>query len=346
MQAMQTIRRKTERNQAIEWGRLLASCLVVLLHVPLPGKAAGYLGCLTRMAVPFFFLVSGYFCYGAEGKSLARRLVHIGKLNLLAALLYILYGCLKFRYDGGGRLADYFRMVFPSWKPVWDFLLVQVNPFAGHLWYLNSLMLCQGVLLVYIGCIRNKRGNYWPLYGLGMVLLAVFFWLSTVRQSAVHYYAYRNGWLMGLPLFILGLFLGEFGGKLTRKNGSLLGIAAAGLALGFFQTVRFGMTELPVGTLIAVAALVLLLAGHPKLPSRLLGKLAGRLGTVSTAVYIVHLAVLDIYEMVLKEPLAMRMGGGEAWLRPFAVLGISLAAAVVYERGKALWLERKQKIAA
>lgn len=330
MRAMQTAGQKTERNQAIEWGRLLASCLVVLLHVPLPGKAAGYIGCLTRMAVPFFFLVSGYFCYGADGKGMARRLVHIGKLNLSAALLYILWGCLKFRYYGGGTVLDYFRMVFPDWKPVWDFLLVQVNPFAGHLWYLNSLILCQGVLLVYIRCFRGKRVNYRPLYALGAVLLAAFFWLSTARQSTVHFFYYRNGWLMGLPLFILGLFLREYGGKRTLGSGILLGTAAAGLVLGFFQMVRFGVTELPVGTLIAAAAFVLFLAEHPEMPSRRMGKLAGRLGTVSTAVYIAHLAVLDMYEMFLMEPLGTRMGGGEEWLRPFIVLGASLAAAAVW----------------
>lgn len=340
---MPVVRQRTERNQAIEWGRLAASSLVVLLHVPLPGTVGGYISCLTRMAVPFFFLVSGYFCYGTDGKGMTRRLVHIGKLNLSAALLYILCGCLKFRYYGGGMLPDYFRMVFPSWKPVWDFLLVQVNPFGGHLWYLNSLMLCQGVLLVYIRCFREKKADYKPLYGLGAVLLGMFFWLSTVRQSSVHFFYYRNGWLMGLPLFILGLFLREYGGKLTLGDGGLLGTAAAGLVLGFFQSMRFGMTELPVGTLIAVMALVLFLAGHSEMPSKLMGKLAGNLGTVSTAVYIVHLAVLDGYEAFLMEPLAVRMGGGEELLRPFVVLGMSLAVAIVYERGKSLWLERKQK---
>lgn len=342
---MPAVRQKTERGQAIEWGRLLASCLVVFLHVPLPGNAGAYISCLTRMAVPFFFLVSGYFCYGTDGNGLARRLARTGKLNLSATLLYILLGCVKSRYYGG-TVGDYFRMVFPDWKPVWDLLLTQVNPFGGHLWYLNSLMLCQGVLLVYIRCFRGRRVNCWPLYGLGAVLLSVFFWLSVARQSSVHFFCYRNGWLMGLPLFILGLFLREHGGMLPLGNGGLLAAAGAGLALGFFQTARLGMTELPVGTLIAVAALVLLLAGHPRLPSRFLGKLAGRLGTVSTVVYVAHLAFLDVYEMLLREPLAARMGELEPWLRPLTILALSILAAILYERAACFWKRRKQKTAA
>ncbi len=314
---------KTDRNQAAEWARLLAAALVVFLHVPFPGKTGEIVSCLARLAVPFFFALSGFYSLGADGGTLKKRLLRLLRLNLSATALYAFWGCFKAVY-WGGTVTGHLLGMFPDAGPLWRLLVLHVNPFAGHLWYLTALMCCDFVLWLWVRF--GKGRGYGCLYGLGAGLLVVFFLLSTVLPGKVHYYYYRNGFLLGLPVFLLGLFLREYGRHCRLKGRQLLLAALAGVILSLTQTRLFGPTELPVGALMAVAALLLWLKEHPWLPCPRMAALAGYLGRVSTAVYVMHLLVLEAWEMTLQP----RLGEAEPWLRPIAVLGLSLAAAALW----------------
>lgn len=50
-----------QRNQAMECFKMIAAVLVVILHVPFPGKWGGIVTCLANFAVPVFFAITGYF---------------------------------------------------------------------------------------------------------------------------------------------------------------------------------------------------------------------------------------------------------------------------------------------
>lgn len=49
------------RIQSLECFRLIASMLVVFIHCEGSGEFGSIMNCLARVAVPFFFIVSGYF---------------------------------------------------------------------------------------------------------------------------------------------------------------------------------------------------------------------------------------------------------------------------------------------
>ena len=51
------------RNKSLDAVKAIAACLVVCIHVSFPGQAGQLVKVLARCAVPFFFMVSGYFCY-------------------------------------------------------------------------------------------------------------------------------------------------------------------------------------------------------------------------------------------------------------------------------------------
>lgn len=84
-----------ERNQAIEWCRLIASVFVVFVHCAFPGKLGEITEGLARFAVPFFFAISGYFCYGATTRMVKRRILGVVKLECVATLWYVLWGSYK-----------------------------------------------------------------------------------------------------------------------------------------------------------------------------------------------------------------------------------------------------------
>lgn len=319
---MLEIEQKTGRNQAIDCLRLLCAVLVVFLHVPFPGKVGEVVSCLARLAVPFFFLVSGFYSdHSRPGKRLRRLL----RLNVGATALYFLWGAGKAAYWEEPFL-DYIRRMFPDFGVLRDFLLFQVNPFGGHLWYLPALMVCYLVLAAYQRITRKGDG---PLYVLGAVLMAAFFLLSTVFPGKVHYYVYRNGFLMGLPVFLLGRFLGSRRWRLG--DGALGAMVLGGLILGFGQWFLLGPTEIPVGILLAAAAGLLLLDRHDRVSVRWMRRAARHLGQVSTGIYVGHLLWRDVYEMFGQARFADRFGGLEPWVQPFAVLGMALVTAVAWE---------------
>lgn len=63
------------RNRTFDLFKWAAALFVLLLHVPFPGDVGGTVRMFARWAVPFFFMVSGYFTYGAVQRQDAGRLL-------------------------------------------------------------------------------------------------------------------------------------------------------------------------------------------------------------------------------------------------------------------------------
>lgn len=51
------------RNHALDFVKGVACIAVVFMHCEFPGRLGTLVQCLVRFAVPFFFMVSGYFCF-------------------------------------------------------------------------------------------------------------------------------------------------------------------------------------------------------------------------------------------------------------------------------------------
>ena len=73
------------RNKSLDAAKAVAACLVVFIHVSFPGQVGQIIKVLARCAVPFFFMISGYFCY-YEGKTaedkIPSKILHILKLMI------------------------------------------------------------------------------------------------------------------------------------------------------------------------------------------------------------------------------------------------------------------------
>lgn len=323
-----------ERNQSIELCRLVAAIAVVFLHVPLPDPIGGWIGCMARFAVPFFFLVSGYFSFARDSAWAKRRLWQVLKLNVYATLPFLLWKYLGFYR--GSSLLDFLRWeVFPK-NAFMDWLLRHINPAAGHLWFLAALVPCYGSLWLYGKLREGEERNNHPLYLTGFFLMVIYFLFSTIlpiNGTAVPYMTYRNGWFLGLPLFLLGMFLHEHEETikekfhLTTRNLGLL--ILAGILLSLLQYRAYGTTEVFLGTIPEVIGLLLLLTSHPTLPGKLLKKAAAHLGRISTVLYIIHILILEVYETCIL-PIAS-LPAREPWLAPFLIAGISLVIAILWD---------------
>ena len=334
------------RNQAMECFKMAAAIFVVFLHVSFPSsKAQGLMFVFANDAVALFFAITGYFNFGADHKTLARRLKHLLRLYLIAILVSVIVGIVATELTGGSSVA-FLITYFPKWDEIMNWLVLHQDPRNGQLWYLTSACVCYLILYLYVRFYGDEPVTYRPLYYAAFSLFAVFLalgCLATVVGMSVPYHLYRNGFFCGLPMFTLGIFLREYQDRiLTNFNltsGKLLALGLAGLILGVAQYFTVGMGQAAIGTLLEIPALLLFMTYHPTVTRErgFFAACVGKFGAWSTYVYILHMQILSVYTRFCRPAmLTVLSERAEAWIQPFAVAALSLAAAIVFTWGEQL----------
>lgn len=344
---MPAVLQKGQRNQSMECAKMVASFFVVLIHVTFPGTLNRYVNVLALFAVPMFFAISGYFCYGADSHRIARRMGHIIRLNILIDMIHLLWLVIATELEGGSTAVVLIRAI-PDLDELLLLLTVQHNNYLAHLWYMASLVICYGVIWIYVRFYGTEKVCYRSLYLMGLMLGAAYLPLATLLPAAgmeMPYLAYRNAWLFGLPVFILGIFLHEYYDRIMENFHLTDGKLVLGIAIGVAMCLlhsKYASGE-PLGLYIEVPALMLLLISHPTVPVRgSLGKaLIGRFAVLSTAVYLLHITLFGVYEQLLRSGFGSLLGAKEPWLRPLLVYLLSLLGAIVWERTD--WLLKRKK---
>lgn len=345
--ALQAGQQNKARNQSIECGRLVASLFVITAHFRFPGTLGEVFDCLARFTVPFFFAISGYFAFQADERILTKRLRSILRLNAAATLLYLLWGGYcetilrrkSFWAWLSGRLSE-------NQLVIW--LIINENPFAGHLWYLTAMLFCYLMLILYVRWV-GKPYVYRTLYMVGILLFSVHMALGSMSLAAGFsppYLIYRNALFYGLPMFFLGIFLREYQSKILDTYqltpAKLIAVIVLGAGFSVLQWRGTGKIEMPLGALFEVIAMILLLGSAPQLvrESSMGARIISKFGRLSTYVYITHLFWNDIYNLHVKDIMLSFGERAEAYLYPFTVMLICLTTGSIWclacDRWKAL----------
>lgn len=281
-----------QRTGALDWARPVAAALVVAIHTgPLSSFSADadflLTSVLARLAVPFFFMVTGYFSLSPilcaqdpDWQGLRRMLKSAAILYLAAACLYLPVSVYAGHYENLSA-PDALRILF----------------FDGayyHLWYFPALML--GAALV---CALARAGRppallticaLLYLIGLGgdsyYGLTAKVPALKTMYDGMFQIFSYTRNGLFFSPLYLaLGACLPCFHHKWTRTADlfaflmSLAGMTAEALALRALGWPRHDSMYL----LLPAVSFFLM-----RLLMRLPVKTAPRLRRISAWVYILH----------------------------------------------------------
>lgn len=296
---------KTEerRSGGLDVFRMVAALMVVAIHTsPLESVNTGADVFLTRMlarvAVPFFFMVTGQFVLTDylhdphQGFSSIRRyLKKIAALYGLSILLYLPIGI----------YAGYYTAITPL-------TALRMLVFDGtfyHLWYFPALML--GVLLV---CLLRRVCSQRAcaavagiLYLLGLLgdsywgLTAAIPGVSVVYEAGFQLFGYTRNGLFLAPLFLL------LGVQMGQKPCGRAPAHAAGFLLSLLLMTAEGFT-LRVAGLPRHDSMYLLLPVCMVCLYRLLLAWNRRsskfLRTTSTGIYILHPAILVAVRLVAK----------------------------------------------
>lgn len=202
-----------ERNRGLDAARFVMAFLVVCIHVPYEGYWGHAFMALTRIAVPFFFILSGYFLGNKleDSTKILKQFKQIALITLFATGVYFIWYLALAIYQRTG-VSNYLESIF-SFKSIFNWIIYNDPAIGFHLWYLYAYLYT--LIIVYIA-VKFNVVQY--LFYLIPVLLSVDLifgkYSLVVWKTEFPVHCVRNFLFLGLPFFMIGSYL--------RKNESLL----------------------------------------------------------------------------------------------------------------------------
>ncbi|UFH56350.1 acyltransferase [Spirosoma sp. KNUC1025] len=209
----------TTRNYTIDAGRLIASLFVLALHVDLGIQdgttiALIKLGC--RWAVPFFFLVSGYFYQIRFAKDPAAAF----KKNTLRLLKIYLITCVVYLPLAYKETGVFFKPAYlynGTYGPLWflpSMILGFVVLYLLHLLRLSQkAMLAVSLLFMAFVLLKDSYANLIPGFSAlpnhhKRIFISIpFLFFGMCIQQQKSWFLQHINWLGGAALIVAGYFL-------------------------------------------------------------------------------------------------------------------------------------------
>ncbi len=289
----------TQKNYTLELLKLFASYMVVFIHIMFYGEMGIIMDALARFAVPFFFLISGYYSFQIKPEKIIKRIRHLLGLLIFATVCCTLFNIVVVLLKGTvGGIASYLEKYLNIGTLIKLFIF-NVPVSSVHLWYLLAMVYVY-VVFYFVTMLRlNEKVIFivsFSLLFLHILLGECLSALGIVVPIAI----VRNFALMGIPFFALGLFTKKHENKLRSIPNYMLIVAVAiGIFESLFSRYFFGKNELYVGSLLILFAIVAVFIKYPtvKYPP-----FFNALSGCSTYVYIFHImissVILRIYKLV------------------------------------------------
>lgn len=200
------------RNSGLDILKAICAFMIVAIHAPFEGALGEYFIALSRIAVPVFFMISGYFFLpGYENNKTAKSLKKLLKLFITANFLFMLFGFAMAFLKGS---PEEFYGLFTI-KNMLDFILFNSSPFYGHLWYLGAIIY---TVLIYYFAFKGGKEKYIyrliPLLLLSDLIFGKYSLLIFGREFPTVYI--RNFIFVGVPYFGLGVLIFKNNEKLKN----------------------------------------------------------------------------------------------------------------------------------
>ena len=287
----------SQKNYTLELLKLFASYMVVFIHIQFYGKIGTAVDTLARFAVPLFFLVSGYYAYKVDAKTIKRRIKNVLTLFVFAAVCYILFKTTRMLLDGNiDGVVTYFAS-YLNVKILIKLFVFNVPLSSVHLWFLLALLY---VYLVFY-FVKVFSFNEKAVHFISLSLLVLHILLGeglSLLGIKVPVFILRNFAMVGIPFFAAGIFAKKNEEKLRNiPNYLLVIIAAIGCLTSLLSRYLLGKNELYAGSLLVLFSIVAVFVKYQtaKYPA-FLNALSG----CSTYIYIFHIMVSSAFIMIYK----------------------------------------------
>ena len=183
---------KNSRKDSFDVVKCFAAFFVVQLHT-IPATVCPLLNVIARLAVPLFFLITGYYYTSIVEKG--KYGVQLKKIFLLAIasslFFWIYYGCMALKNN---VFYQWFMDTFNSIS-ILNWVLINDTPGIGHLWYLYAMLYSFIAIYVIDKLSEGCKGS--------------------------PYSWYRNWAFMVVPYILLGRIIFEYKEMLIYKLGGV-----------------------------------------------------------------------------------------------------------------------------
>lgn len=208
----------TSRLKNIDILKAICSFMVVCIHIPFPGMIGQYITAITRIAVPIFFMITGYFYSDIIKKGgESRQIKKIATLTLEANLIYLVWECCRAIVKHNTN----FLTDIITKRNMFKLLLFNESPLSGHLWYFGAILYVLVIVYV-IDKLHCRRLLYWitPVLLAGDLVFGKYALIIWNREFP--YVLVRNFFFVGIPYFCIGCMIKDKKKILERLNGKIL----------------------------------------------------------------------------------------------------------------------------
>ena len=292
---------KAQYYKLVDLVRLICAFMIVLIHMGF-GNESAFIPCITRQAVPFFFLVSGFFFYRRADRS-DSVFQFSCSYALSIALIYAVWMILWMPYIISSVVSahpgkSFLYLAFVVLRRVF---LAGIAPY----WYL--LVLAEGSLLLGMILHFKKKWIGWLLCIGGLILGAIYNMnLNAGIGRLIHQCFYTvfswdcNVIMIGFPLLFLGAVISRHEDILQpkfRPAAALLYILAFVSAF-YVHTFNKSLFGIPFGVIQAILLFIFCI-----LPSRLCANIPDPVcrfaRNLSSVIFLTHTFFLMVFGYVL-----------------------------------------------
>ena len=298
-------------NSCLDFIKGFACFCVVFMHCEFPGVVGIVVQAISRFSVPFFFMVSGYFCFypGRYDSALIRRkTTHITGIVLWVSLFYVLFAfVLKSAY-----VVTRYEM--------WAFgVFNQPVIIVGQLWFLFAF------LYVYFAfAIIWKADKIKWFYLISAVLIVVYICMAQGTHLCgikIQNMYYRNWLIEGVPFFFAGHWIHANQDKISLSDKMLILVILVSTLLCLVERKIMGRDfGVNIMTFPQVFALFIYAVKYPDRHRGIIQKIGKR---YSMWVYILHpfvfLSMDKIYHHWAVDTVVLLQ-----WFRPIVTVIITL----------------------
>lgn len=314
-----------KKNNTLDFIRTIACVLVVFIHISFPGDFGYYVSAIARFAVPFFFMVSGYFAYKENGNGLHifKQLKKIILLALLSVSLYFIFSYIISIYT---RNLNFIQDTF-NFQNLKYFVLFNSLPVGSHLWYLFSLIYVYIIyyLSKYVFKIDKILYIFIPILLLSCILIEYFVVFDFIFYKNI---VFRNFLFIGLPFFMLGNLINKYKDSYFIKlleNKILLFFSLFGLLIVLFEAYCSDYMDLYFGSILLSSSIFLygIKNGSAINAENMVCKFGKN---YSLGIYIVHCVFISLYSIFIVDYDNILV----QWCAPFIILILSFVVVYIY----------------
>lgn len=269
--------------------KFILSLMVVCIHTGvtsiMPADIRKFFNAIFNLAVPTFFVYSGYFfaCKGnlIKKDKLIKYLKHIVKLYILWSAIYLPI-CIQV-YIGNGYSIQECLLNYSS-----GFFILGQHPYSWQLWYLWSLIFI-GIILYIFELL--KLGDKVEIL-LCFALFLIFSEIST--SSEVYVIRIMCGNCAGIGYFATGMLLRKINFYSKNNNYYYHFLGGVIIFLLTYDVFESHSTLWNVGRIITVACIAFLTLNIPMI--KIKNRFSLWLRNTSEWIYLTHLVFLYIFD--------------------------------------------------